>query len=267
VENGEVSEPLFGPDSMMWRINRESILLIGGRAALLMQLAHPLVAAGVSDHSNFRAEPFTRLRRTLDVMLAIVFGTREEAEKVAAGVNRVHQRVRGTAPDGRPYAAAEARLLLWVHATLVDSSLRVYEACVRPLSAEDRARYYEETAVVAGLFNIPEEVIPPSIDALRAWMSELIDRGEVTVSPAARELAAPILKPVPFVPERLARASAFVTAALLPPGIREGYGLSLGRPQGALLAVGRRVSRTLLPMVPEALRSWPAARVAERSLV
>jgi uncharacterized protein (DUF2236 family) len=265
-ENGVMDEPLFGPDSMMWRINRESILLIGGRATLLMQLAHPLVAAGVADHSNFRTEPLKRLGRTLDVMLAIVFGTREQAERVAAGVNRLHQRVRGVAPDGRPYAATDPRLLLWVHATLVDSAVRVYEACVRRLTEEERARFYEETTVVARLFNIPKDSLPNSLEGLRAWMRTLIESGEVAVTPPARELAESILKPIPFVPRRVAWGSAFVTAALLPPELRDGYGLGLGRPQGALLEMGRRTSRVLLPLIPTRVRSWPAARLAERTL-
>src|SRR5918996_372742 len=159
---------------MMWRINRESVLLLGGRATLLMQLAHPLVAAGVADHSNFRTDPFGRLRRTLDTMLTIVFGTEEQARQVAEGVTRLHDRVVGTAPDGRSYRARDPRLLLWVHATLVEGSRKVYEACVAPLTDDERAAYYNETKTVARLFEIPAEHVPPTHRDLKMWMRQMV---------------------------------------------------------------------------------------------
>ncbi|MGH2747637.1 MAG: oxygenase MpaB family protein [Actinomycetota bacterium] len=251
---------LFGPDSMMWRINRESILLLGGRAALLMQLAHPLVAAGVADYSAFRSDPIGRLRRTLDVMLTIVFGEESVAVEAARKVNSLHDRIAGVAADGTPYRAKDPQLLLWVNFTLVDSSLRVYEACVATLSDGERDRYYEETKIVARLFDIPEEIIPPTISDLREWANQKIASREVTVTPTARALAEPILRPIRLVPWRLAAASAFITAALLPAQIREGYGLRLSRPATAALAAGRQTSRRLLPLVPPALRTFPAAR-------
>jgi uncharacterized protein (DUF2236 family) len=256
---------LFGPGSMMWRINRESILLLGGRAALLMQLAHPLVAAGVAHYSGFRSEPVGRLRRTLDVMLTIVFGDEGAAVEAARKVNSVHDRIAGVASDGTPYRAKDPELLLWVNFTLVDSSLRVYEACVAPLSEGERDGYYEETKVVARLFEIPEEIIPPTLADLRAWADEKIESQEVTVTPTGRALAEPILRPIRLVPWRVAAASAFITAALLPPPIREGYGLRVSRPAAAALAAGGRTSRRVLPLVPPALRTFPAARPARSS--
>jgi uncharacterized protein (DUF2236 family) len=259
-----MSEWLFGPDSMMWRINRESVLLLGGRATLLMQIAHPLVAAGVAAHSNFRAEPLRRLKSTLDAMLSIIFGDEDTAREVAAGVNRVHERVVGEAPDGTPYSARDPKLLLWVFATLVESSVRVYEACVAPLSDAERARYYEESKVIAGLFNIPQEHVPATFEALRAWMRSMIEGGEVAVGPLARELAAPILNPLGFVPDRLARIGHLVTPALLPRPIREGYGLKVGRSRAALLALGRGASKAVWPRLPAAVRNWPGRLVTSR---
>jgi uncharacterized protein (DUF2236 family) len=252
---------LFGPDSMMWRINRESVLLLGGRAALLMQLAHPLVAAGVAEHSNFRSEPIRRLRRTLEVMTTIIFGTEEQAQRVAASVNQLHDRIAGTAPDGRAYRARDPRLLLWVYATLVDSSIKVYEACVESLTAGELARYYDEGKDIARLFEIPEDHIPGTHRDLKEWMRGMIDSGEVVVTPLARQLAGPIIRPLRLVPQRLAASSAVVTAALLPPPIREGYGLRVSRPASALLALGRRTSRLVLPRMPAQLRSFPLVRI------
>ena len=131
-----MAERLFHPTSVTWRINQEPALLLGGGRALLMQLAHPGVAASVAEHSDFRQRPLTRLIRTLELTLALTFGTREEALAAARQINAVHQRVRGLG-----YSATDPRLLLWVHATLIDSALVTYEAFVAPLAAADRETY------------------------------------------------------------------------------------------------------------------------------
>ena len=259
-----MSEWLFGPDSMMWRINRESVLLLGGRTALLMQLAHPAVAAGVAQHSNFKGDPFGRLKRTVDTMLSVVFGTRADAERVVGGVNALHERVRGSTEDGSPYRASDPRLLLWVYSTLVYSSVKTYEMFVQRLSAAELDRYYDETKVIATMFGIPGGVLPSTLDGLWASIDERVASGEVVVGPLARDLAGPILSPFPFVPRRVAAATALVTAALLPPAIRSGYGLKLGVGRGLALASGRRATKTLLPRIPGLLRTFPAARSAER---
>src|SRR5688572_11234811 len=112
---------------MMWRISRESVMLLGGRATVLLQLAHPLVAAGVADHSDYRSDPYSRLRRTLDTMWTIVFESADDAREAAARVGRIHSQVQGTAKDGRSYSALDPHLQLWVHSTLVYSSIKVYE--------------------------------------------------------------------------------------------------------------------------------------------
>ncbi len=259
-----MTEWLYGPESMTWKINRESVLLLGGRAALLMQLAHPLVAAGVSDHSDFQSDPVKRFRRTLDVTYRVVFGDLETAQRAAASIRKGHERVRGIAPDGRPYAADDPQLLLWVHSTLIDAAVSVYEAAVAPLSVEDSARYYEETKVFAELMGIPQQHVPDTLEDMRAGMEARIASREVAVGNQARELAGPILRPIKLMPSALATRTALITAALLPPAIREGYGLRLGRADKAVIAVGKRASRAVLPRMPQAVRSFPAARVAAR---
>jgi uncharacterized protein (DUF2236 family) len=150
---------------------------------------------------------------------------------------------------------------MWVYATLVDSSIKVYEACVEPLTADDLARYYEESKAIARLFEIPEDHIPGTHRDLKDWMRAMIDSGEVAVTPLARELAEPIIRPLRLVPWRVAASSAVVTAALLPPPIRAGYGLRVSRLASALLALGRRTSRLVLPRMPARLRSFPLVRV------
>src|SRR5213082_703348 len=124
---------LFPDDSIVRQVNRENVLVLGGGRALLMQLAHPSVAAGVDEHSDFRTHPIQRLRRTVRMIMAIVFGDRETALAAARAVNQTHGRVRG-----ERYRALDPDLLLWVHATLVDSALATYETFVKPLPARER---------------------------------------------------------------------------------------------------------------------------------
>jgi uncharacterized protein (DUF2236 family) len=245
---------------MMWTINRESVLLLGGRGSLLLQLAHPSVAAGVAEHSDFRANPLGRLRRTLDTMHAIIFGDEVTAPAALENVNRMHAHVRGTTEDGHSYDARDPRLLAWVYSTLVESSVTVYSACVRPLSESEIAAYYAETLMLAPLMGIPEGALPSSYQGLRAWMAGMIHSGEVHVTPLARELAEPILRPVPLLPRRV--AEDFFTASLLPEVIRAGYGLRLSRTGNVLVMLGQRASKRVIPLVPGRLRVFPIARRA-----
>src|SRR5213082_12782 len=134
---------LFPDDSIVRQVNRENVLILGGGRALLMQLAHPKVAAGVDEHSDFRQHPVRRLRRTIRMTMAIVFGDRETALAAARAVNQVHGRVRG-----EDYRALDPDLLLWVHATLVDSALVTYERFVQRLSPGDREQFYQESKLL-----------------------------------------------------------------------------------------------------------------------
>src|SRR3989442_3294578 len=167
LELGKPGDPgLFGPDSMIWAVGRERILLAGGAAALLLQLAHPLVAAGVAAHSDFRADPFRRLQATLDTTLRITCGDHDEAAAAAERVERLHARVRGRMrkPVGRfdagtPYDASDPNLALWVYASLLGTSLQVYGRFVRRLSLAHRERYYQEAKPFARLFGVGDDVL------------------------------------------------------------------------------------------------------------
>ncbi len=248
----------------MWKVSRESsITLLGGRAASLLQIAHPLVAAGVADHSDYRTDPYGRLRRTLDAMFTIVFEPEDEARETVARIEHIHSFVKGVSPDGVPYSALDPHLKMWVHATLIYTSVKVYRRFVAPLSDDEIESYYSESRIVADLFSIPTDLQPESFEALRAWMRERVETGEVYVTDQARELAEPILRPLRIVPSAVSRLSV-ITASLLPRPIREGYGLRVDAPRAALFAVGGRASRLLLPLVPGPLRSHPNARYAAR---
>jgi uncharacterized protein (DUF2236 family) len=252
--NGCMATPLFGPNSMMWRINSEPALLLGARAALLMQLAHPLIAAAVDQHSGFRDDPMARLRATLRTISAIVFGAEEQTRAAALRVNALHARVNGTAPWGERYSATDPHLLLWVYSTLVDTALGVYDKFVSSLTDHERETFYSESKMVARLFEVPEGHLPASFHELRAWMDERIESGEVTVTPLARELATPLLRPVTWIPQQAARRMAMVVAALLPEELRVGYDLPLGRPERFTVGALGRLSRTVTPRTPQAAK-------------
>ena len=259
---------LFGPGSISWRIDGEVLTLAGGSCALLMQLAHPAVAAGVIQHSDFRADPFARLRRTLTASYAVVFGSRRRAERAIRRMNAIHTTVSGTVPEtGEPYRALDPALLLWVHATLVDTAIRVYDRFVTPLSEEEAEAYHGEAREIALRLQIPEESLPHSLADLRREMDRMIRSGEVKVSPTARALAPAVLYPTRFPPRPVWDLAHLVSLSVLPPAIRRGYGIpwSPRRERGMELLAA--ATRRLLPLVPDPLRHVPAARSAARRLM
>ncbi len=125
---------MFGPGSMTWRVNGEALLLLGGGRALILQVAHPKVAAGVAEFSDYRRDPWGRLYRTLELTLAIAFGEPEDSQAASRRLRRIHERVAGRDDRGEPYRALDPALLLWVHATLIDTSLTIFERYVAPLT-------------------------------------------------------------------------------------------------------------------------------------
>jgi len=246
---------LFPADAIVRRVDAEGVLLLGGGRALLMQLAHPDVAAGVADHSDFSSDPFARLRRTLDATFTIVFGTVAQAEATAAALRSVHDRVVGPG-----YAANDPELLLWVHATLIDTALRIHNRFLRPLRPDEAERYYDESMTIAEVIGIPRSAQPPDLTAFRAYVRDMV--GSLEVTDTARRLARDILHP--RVPLGLALEPALVvgrqlTVGLLPAPLRAGYRLSWDRPRQAALVLAGVASRQVLPRVPAVLRRVPAA--------
>ena len=254
----------FGPGSVSWRVDRELIVLAGGSCALLMQAAHPVVAAGVVQHSTYATDPFGRLMRTLTSSFDVAFGSRERADAAIRRVNAIHASVRGRLPDGAPYSASDPEALLWVHATLVDTALRVYSRFVEPLSPADEQAYHEEAAQVATLLGVAPSDLPDRIGDLRAWMDGMVESGRVRVTPDARGIARTVLRPISWVPSLAWEAAHLVSRAMLPAPLRRQYGLcwSPARERGIdrLAALSRRA----LPLLPPIARFAPQARAAER---
>lgn len=273
---GKASAPRPGVGGVAWRLHREVVLLLGWGRALLLQLAHPLVASGVADHSSFRTGRWgrlSRLHRTLDAMLTLTFGTEEEVAGVARGINAIHDRVHGRLREGTgafasgtPYSAHDPALLQWVHATLVDSHLLAYELFVGPLTAEEKDRYCAETCSVEALLGIPEGRLPRSVAELRGYLDGMLASGEIAVTGTARALAREIVSPaVPWPARPLFAAMRLPTVGLLPPAIREAYGFPWGARRARALRLWARVMRALLPWVPSLLRYWPRARAGARA--
>jgi hypothetical protein len=169
----------FAPKSVIRTVGNSPLTpFLGGGPAVLLQVAHPLVAVGVVEHSDYRRDLWRRLARTLQALYLIAYGTKAEAERAADAVQAVHSRVHGRTnvqlgrfPPGTPYSASDPELMLWVHATLVEASLAVYQRFVRALSPDEQERYYQEMALVARLFGTPAAVIPRSLATFRDYFA------------------------------------------------------------------------------------------------
>ncbi len=258
--------PLLGPDTISWKVNREAAVLAGGGRALLLQVAHPQVAAGVEQHSDYQTDPWGRLYRTLDTTFKITFGDASTSARAAARLRGRHSHVQGTDDSGAAYDARDPSLLLWVWATLVETSLLVYERCFAPLPEGERKRYYEEQKGFAHACGVPEGGCPATLDDFRAYYAAVMGQ-ELRVTPSALAVARAIAEP--HVPRALRPAMApntLLTAGLLPPTLREAYGFTWSAERERLLEatlVGLRVTGRL---TPRALRHLPADWVASGRL-
>ena len=246
---------LFAPDSAVRRVNGEGALLIGGGRALLMQIAHPSVARGVAEHSNFEADPIGRLLRTLRPVYAISFGTEAQAHAAAARVRGRHDAV-----VGGGYRANDPDLLLWVHATLIDSALVTYRRFVAPLAPLEAARYYEQTATIARLFGVPPAILPPNLEAFDRYVAGQV--ATLQVGDDARRIAGAIFAPSIHGWRTLWLAPALLlareaTAGLLPPRLRDQYRLRWDARRERALALAAFTSRSMLPRLPRAWRAPP----------
>jgi uncharacterized protein (DUF2236 family) len=251
----------YGPDTMMWRINREAVLLGAGPAALLLQIAHPSMARGVAEHSNFEQDPFRRLHGTINTTMALVFGDGRATERAVRRLNRIHGGIRG---EG--YRAMDPELLLWVQATLIVTSVAAYEGWVNPLSTEDKEQFWQEARAVGVRLGISLNLSPADWPALEAyWARMLGPDGPIQVGETARRLA-PLIRrpPFPFVPPPLVDLLALPGMALLPARLRDEFGVSWGPAHDRLAGLLGLAIRAWVRVVPAAWRSMPQANAARR---
>jgi uncharacterized protein (DUF2236 family) len=262
---------LYGPASEAWRLNRESMLLLGaGPRALLLQIAHPAVAAAVADHSDFRNDPWRRLAGTLRSFLTIVYGSTGAARAEIRRLNALHRGI-----NGPGYAARDPELSLWVHATLVDSAIAVADAWLEPLSRTRREAFYAETRPIGRAFGVPDALLPPDLVSFERYVAEMLaPTGPVRVSATARELAAVVLRPplrplnpaLGLVPAGAYAWTLWPSVGLLPATVRDEYGLAWGARQrlvSAWLVAGWRAWR---PWLPVGFRQMPKALAADRRM-
>ncbi len=252
------------------KINRESVVLLGWGRAILCQLAHPLVATALADHSQFRQAPrayLQRARGTVESMLALTFGTEAEVQAAAARIREIHSRVNGSLPKaagvfpaGTRYSANDPDLLQWVYATLLDSLPLAYERLVGPLEEGEWDRYCREAAETAPLLELPASLVPQDTQALAKYMEGMLSGGEIVVTDTARELAEAFLSPPIGLAAPFYRLARVITIGLLPSSIREGYGFRWGPREERSFARALRVVRGARAILPRIAREWPAAR-------
>jgi uncharacterized protein (DUF2236 family) len=253
---------LLGPDTVSWRVNHEPVVFMGGGRALLLQVAHPLVAAGVAQHSNYESDPWGRLYRTLDTTVKIVFGEPATAQAASKRLRRRHDRVQGSSDEGVPYDARDPALLLWVWATLVDTSLVLYERCFAPLSVAERERFYSEQKLFAYACGVPEGYCPATHAAFNAYVDDAV-ASDLHVGDAARAVAASVVRPALPAPLRsLAAPHNLLTAGLLPASLREQYGFAWSNRREHALGAWFGLVRAGVRIVPRRVRHYPVALTA-----
>lgn len=253
------------------RVNAERFALLGWGRAILLQLAHPLVAAGVFDHSGFRATPWAaaaRLRHTVQAMLSLTFGNDDKRARTIEAIRAVHRRVHGTLPEavgpypaGTPYTAEDPTLVLWVHATLLESVLIAYEQLVAPLTAADRDTYCLEAFPVAVALKAREAEVPRTWADVQDYLRRMQASGTILVSGQARELTRAVLSPSgAWMAAPATWVNRTVTVGLLPAWVRDDYGFAWS-PEHE-----RRFMRTLATLqatrrwLPDRLACWPQSR-------
>lgn len=255
----------FAPGSISWRVSREPIVGLAAGPTLLLQVSHPLVGAAVGEHSDYESDPWGRLWRTLDVTLKLAFGSPEVSERQARVLRRMHDRVRGTSPDGVAYHALDPDLLLWVWATLVYSALDTYERVFGALSEVDRARFYDEQKLLAVATGVPAGHWPDTYDDFLAYVDRVV-REDLRPTHEARTVARMSQHPpLPWPLRPLAgNLNAVLNAGLLPATLREELGLRWTPTRRRALAAVLAATHVMCAVLPRRVRQAPTVYLVNR---
>ena len=251
---------IFGPDSVSWKVNRESALFLGAGRAALLQLAHPWVATALDQHSNLLNDPLARFHNTFRVVFTMVFGTLDQALAASRHLYHLHTRIQGEIPEsvaayarGSRYEANEVNALVWVFATLIESALKAYEIVLPPLSSFERETYYAESRTLAALFGIPAEALPADWTSFEAWMRAMLVSDALGVNTLSREMVHGILHgrgswvPIPNWYRAL-------TAASMPERFRGEFSLVYGEREDRTVARARSWLPRIYRCLPASLR-------------
>jgi uncharacterized protein (DUF2236 family) len=263
---------IFGPRSVTWQVNREAATFLGAGRALLLQLAHPWIAAAIEQHSDTFANPIGRFHRTFSTVFTMVFGTLAQSLEAARRLHRRHAAIEGTLqsaaglfPAGSFYCANEVSALRWVHATLVETAVMAYSLVLPALTREQRERYYAESRLFAALFGIPSEHLARDWTAFAAYTEAMARSNTLTVTAPARVMAHRLLAgadtwlPIPAAYKAL-------TAALLPPRLRDAFALRYGKAEEADVQQFLGRARRIYPYLPARLRHVGPYQEAEQRL-
>lgn len=251
---------VFGPASLTWRIDREAVIFLGAGRALLLQLAHPWVAAAIAEHSHTFADPIGRFHRTFGIVFPMVFGSLDRAMLSARQLHRRHAMIAGEMPEtvgpfaaGSRYCANDIPSLRWVHATLVETALMAHDVVLPPLTAEERERYWSENRLYGALFGLAPNDLPVDWSGFATYTAAMTQSETLTVSPAAREIAGQIFGGAhPWLrPPRWYRA---LTARMLPERLRAGFGFELDERDARSADNALQWIRRVYPRLPNRLR-------------
>ena len=262
VPEHPADDGLFGPRSIVWRVNRDRCFPLAGMRSLMVQALHPLAMAGVAEHSTWRRDPFGRLAATSSYLLTTTYGDTASALAAAAWVRRIHTHVRGVDPEtGLPYSAEDPALLLWVHAAMVESIITVVQRYGRALDDGDADRYVAEMVRFAEIVGVPTADVPTTVASLREHIESV---GLRQVTPAARD-AIGIVLDAPDLDDdmrELWRDLGQVAVGTLPEWAREMYGFDA--PPGELME--REPVRQLLGALDLAFESLPGVLEARQRI-
>jgi uncharacterized protein (DUF2236 family) len=262
VPESPADDGLFGPESLVWRVNRDRCFPLAGLRSLMIQALHPLAMAGVAQHSTWKQDPFGRLAATSSYLLTTTYGDTQSALAAAAWVRKVHAHVRGVDPEtGLPYSAEDPDLLIWVHAGMVDSIVTVVQRYGRSLEDGAADRYVAEMVRFAEIVGVPAEDVPATVAALRGYI-ESVELRQATA--AAREAIAIVLDPPDLGADLrdLWHELAQVAVGTLPVWAREMYGFEA--PPADLME--REPVRQLLGALDFAFESIPGVLEARQRI-
>ena len=259
----------FGPNSMMWKVNKEITVLFGGARALLMHAAHPLIAAGARQTSFYQRDPWKRLIRTLSLQNSVTFGTKEEADESAHRINKLHEVIKGRDEiTGEIYDALDHDQLLWVHACLQISSIYFYEKTVRKLSEEEKNQYHLENSVAAEMVLVTKEKIPQTHNELKDWVMEKSREEEfLLLTDVAEDVKSIILGgPVPLHIKPIWPFISFTAFHTLPAEFKNIYGIETTRYKKWMVNFNLYLLKLTRPFLPPFFRLIPPARWAKQRI-
>ena len=259
----------FGPNSMMWKVNKEITVLFGGARALLMHAAHPLIAAGARQTSFYQRDPWKRLIRTLSLQNSVTFGSKKEADDSAHRINKLHEVIKGEDEiTGNIYDALDHEQLLWVHACLQISSIYFYEKTVKKLSEEEKNQYHKENMVAADLVLVDINEMPKTHEDLKKWVIEKSrTKNYLIYTDVAKDVqdiiaGGPVprhIKPIwPFI--------AFTAFNTLPKEFKEIYGVKDTKIKSMILSFNLNFLKFTRPFLPPFFRLIAPARWAKQRL-